>query len=152
MGMVSEFKEFIMRGNVMDMAVGVIVGGAFNTIVQSLVNDIIMPVISLATGKIDFTNLFISLNGEKYVSLAAAQEAGAAVFAYGSFLQNILQFLIVAFALFMVIKGMNKLRKPAPEAAPTTKICPFCKNEVPIEATRCGFCTSELPADKKAKK
>jgi large conductance mechanosensitive channel len=144
MGMVSEFKEFIMRGNVMDMAVGVIVGGAFNTIVQSLVNDIIMPVISLATGKIDFSNLFISLNGEKYASLAAAQEAGASVFAYGNFIQNILQFLIVAFALFAVIKGMNKLRRPAPEAAPTTKICPFCKNEVPIEATRCGHCTSEL--------
>ena len=144
MGMVSEFKEFIMRGNVMDMAVGVIVGGAFNTIVQSLVNDIIMPVISLATGKIDFSNLFISLNGEKYASLAAAQEAGASVFAYGNFIQNILQFLIVAFALFAVIKGMNKLRRPAPEAAPTTKICPFCKNEVPIEATRCGYCTSEL--------
>ena len=142
--MVSEFKEFIMRGNVMDMAVGVIVGGAFNTIVQSLVNDIIMPVISLATGKIDFSNLFISLNGEKYASLAAAQEAGASVFAYGNFIQNILQFLIVAFALFAVIKGMNKLRRPAPEAAPTTKICPFCKNEVPIEATRCGHCTSEL--------
>ena len=133
-----------MRGNVMDMAVGVIVGGAFNTIVQSLVNDIIMPVISLATGKIDFSNLFISLNGEKYASLAAAQEAGASVFAYGNFIQNILQFLIVAFALFAVIKGMNKLRRPAPEAAPTTKICPFCKNEVPIEATRCGHCTSEL--------
>lgn len=144
MGMVKEFKEFIMRGNVMDMAVGVIVGGAFNTIVQSLVNDIIMPVISLATGKIDFSNLFISLNGEKYASLAAAQEAGASVFAYGNFIQNILQFLIVAFALFAVIKGMNKLRRPAPEAAPTTKICPFCKNEVPIEATRCGHCTSEL--------
>ena len=144
MGMVSEFKEFIMRGNVMDMAVGVIVGGAFNTIVQSLSNDIIMPVISLATGKIDFSNLFISLNGEKYASLAAAQEAGASVFAYGNFIQNILQFLIVAFALFAVIKGMNKLRRPAPEAAPTTKICPFCKNEVPIEATRCGHCTSEL--------
>ena len=144
MGMVSEFKEFIMRGNVMVMAVGVIVGGAFNTIVQSLVNDIIMPVISLATGKIDFSNLFISLNGEKYASLAAAQEAGASVFAYGNFIQNILQFLIVAFALFAVIKGMNKLRRPAPEAAPTTKICPFCKNEVPIEATRCGHCTSEL--------
>ena len=124
--------------------VGVIVGGAFNTIVQSLVNDIIMPVISLATGKIDFSNLFISLNGEKYASLAAAQEAGASVFAYGNFIQNILQFLIVAFALFAVIKGMNKLRRPAPEAAPTTKICPFCKNEVPIEATRCGHCTSEL--------
>ena len=139
-----EFKEFALKGNVMDMAVGVIVGGAFNTIVQSLVNDIIMPVISLATGKIDFSNLFISLNGEKYASLAAAQEAGASVFAYGNFIQNILQFLIVAFALFAVIKGMNKLRRPAPEAAPTTKICPFCKNEVPIEATRCGHCTSEL--------
>ena len=144
MGMVSEFKEFIMRGNVMDMAVGVIVGGAFNTIVTSLVNDIIMPVISLATGKVDFTNLFVSLDGSKYATLAEAQEAGASVFAYGSFIQNVLQFLIVAFVLFMVIKGMNKLRRPEPEAAPTTKICPFCKNDVPIEATRCGFCTSEL--------
>lgn len=144
MGLVSEFKEFIMRGNVMDMAVGVIVGGAFNTIVSSLVDDIIMPVISLATGKIDFTSLFIALDGGSYKSLAQAKEEGAAVFAYGSFIQNVLQFLIVAFVLFMVIKGMNKLRKPEPEAAPTTKICPFCKNEVPIEATRCGFCTSEL--------
>lgn len=144
MGMIKEFKEFIMRGNVMDMAVGVIVGGAFNTIVTSLVNDIIMPVISLATGKVDFTNLFVSLDGSKYATLAEAQEAGASVFAYGSFIQNVLQFLIVAFVLFMVIKGMNKMRRPEPEAAPTTKICPFCKNEVPIEATRCGFCTSEL--------
>ena len=144
MGMVSEFKEFIMRGNVMDMAVGVIVGGAFNTIVSSLVDDIIMPVISLATGKIDFTSLFVALDGGSYKSLAQAKEEGAAVFAYGSFIQNVLQFLIVAFVLFLVIKGMNKLRKPQPEAAPTTKICPFCKNEVPIEATRCGFCTSEL--------
>ncbi len=148
MGMVGEFKEFIMRGNVMDMAVGVIVGGAFNTIVSSLVNDIIMPFISLATGKIDFTSLFIALDGGSYKSLAAAQEAGAAVFAYGSFIQNVIQFLIVAFVLFMVVKGMNKLRRPEPEKAPTTKICPFCKNEVPIEATRCGFCTSELPAGK----
>ena len=144
MGMISEFKEFIMRGNVMDMAVGVIVGGAFNTIVSSLVDDIIMPVISLATGKIDFTSLFVALDGGSYKSLAQAKEEGAAVFAYGSFIQNVLQFLNVAFVLFLVIKGMNKLRKPEPEAAPTTKICPFCKNEVPIEATRCGFCTSEL--------
>ena len=144
MGMISEFKEFIMRGNVMDMAVGVIVGGAFNTIVSSLVDDIIMPVISLATGTIDFTSLFVALDGGSYKSLAQAKEEGAAVFAYGSFIQNVLQFLIVAFVLFLVIKGMNKLRKPEPEAAPTTKICPFCKNEVPIEATRCGFCTSEL--------
>ena len=144
MGMISEFKEFIMRGNVMDMAVGVIVGGAFNTIVSSLVDDIIMPVISLATGKIDFTSLFVALDGGSYKSLAQAKEEGAAVFAYGSFIQNVLQFLIVAFVLFLVVKGMNKLRKPEPEAAPTTKICPFCKNEVPLEATRCGFCTSEL--------
>ncbi len=150
MGMIKEFKEFIMRGNVMDMAVGVIVGGAFNTIVTSLVNDIIMPVISLATGKVDFTNLFVSLDGSKYATLAEAQEAGASVFAYGSFIQNVLQFLIVAFVLFMVIKGMNKLHKKPEEApaAPTTKICPFCKSEIPIEATRCGFCTSELPAEK----
>lgn len=144
MGMVKEFKEFIMRGNVMDMAVGVIVGGAFSAIVNSLVNDILMPVISLATGKIDFSNLFIALDGGEYASLAAAQEAGAAVFAYGAFIQAIIQFLIIAFCIFMVVKGMNKLRKPEPEAAPTTKVCPFCKNEVPLEATRCGFCTSEL--------
>jgi len=144
MGMVKEFKEFIMRGNVMDMAVGVIVGGAFSAIVNSLVNDVIMPVISLATGKIDFSNLFIALDGGEYANLAAAQEAGASVFAYGSFIQAVIQFLIIAFCIFMVVKGMNKLRKPEPEAAPTTKVCPFCKNEVPIEATRCGFCTSEL--------
>ena len=144
MGMVKEFKEFIMRGNVMDMAVGVIVGGAFSAIVNSLVNDILMPVISLATGKIDFSNLFIALDGGEYASLAAAQEAGAAVFAYGAFIQAVIQFLIIAFCIFMVVKGMNKLRKPEPEAAPTTKVCPFCKNEVPLEATRCGFCTSEL--------
>ncbi len=144
MGMVSEFKEFIMRGNVMDMAVGVIIGGAFNAIIGSLVDDVIMPVISLATGKIDFSNLFIALDGSSYKTLSEAKDAGAAVLAYGSFIQAVLQFLIVAFVLFMVIKGMNKLRRPEPEAAPTTKICPFCKNEVPIEATRCGFCTSEL--------
>ena len=144
MGMVKEFKEFIMRGNVMDMAVGVIVGGAFSAIVNSLVNDVIMPVISLATGKIDFSNLFIALDGGEYANLAAAQEAGASVFAYGSFIQAVIQFLIIAFCIFMVVKGMNKLRKPEPEAAPTTKVCPFCKNEVPLEATRCGFCTSEL--------
>ena len=149
MGMIKEFKEFIMRGNVMDMAVGVIVGGAFNTIVTSLVNDIIMPVISLATGKVDFTNLFFTLDGSKYATLAEAQEAGASVFAYGSFIQNVLQFLIVAFVLFMVIKGMNKLRRQPEEApaAPTTKICPFCKSEIPIDAVRCPHCTSELPAE-----
>ena len=144
MGMVKEFKEFIMRGNVMDMAVGVIVGGAFGAIVNSLVNDVIMPVISLATGKIDFSNLFIALDGGEYANLAAAQEAGASVFAYGSFIQAVIEFLIIALCIFLVVKGVNKLRRPEPAAAPTTKVCPFCKNEVPIEATRCGFCTSEL--------
>ena len=142
--MVSEFKEFIMRGNVMDMAVGVVVGGAFGNIVTSLVNDIIMPVISLATGAVNFTDLFISLNGESYPSLAAAQEAGAAVFAYGSFIQALVDFLIIALCIFAVVKAINKLKKPAPEAAPTTKICPFCKSEVNIEATKCAFCASEL--------
>ena len=144
MGMVKEFKEFIMRGNVMDMAVGVIVGGAFGAIVNSLVNDVIMPVISLATGKVDFSNLFVSLDGTKYATLAEAQEAGGSVFAYGSFIQAVIEFLIIALCIFLMVKGVNKLRKPEPEAAPTTKVCPFCKNEVPLEATRCGFCTSEL--------
>ena len=144
MGMVKEFKEFIMRGNVMDMAVGVIVGGAFGAIVNSLVNDVVMPVISLATGKIDFSNLFVALDGGEYANLAAAQEAGASVFAYGSFIQAVIEFLIIALCIFLVVKGVNKLRRPEPAAAPTTKVCPFCKNEIPIEATRCGFCTSEL--------
>ena len=123
MGMVKEFKEFIMRGNVMDMAVGVIVGGAFGAIVNSLVNDVIMPVISLATGKVDFTNLFISLDGNKYATLAEAQEAGGSVFAYGSFIQAIIEFLIIALCIFLMVKGVNKLRTPEPEAAPTTKVC-----------------------------
>lgn len=144
MGMVSEFKEFIMRGNVMDMAVGVVVGGAFSNIVTSLVNDIIMPVVSLATGKVNFSDLFISLNGEKYASLAAAQEAGASVFAYGSFIQAVVNFLIIAFCIFMVVKGINKLKKPEPVAAPSTKICPFCKSEINIEATKCAFCASTV--------
>ena len=147
MGMVSEFKEFIMRGNVMDMAVGVIVGGAFGNIVNSLVNDVIMPVISLATGKVNFSDLFISLNGESYPTLAAAQEAGASVFAYGNFIQQIIQFLIIAFCIFIMVKGINKLKKPEPEAAPATKICPFCKSEVNIEATKCAFCASVLPEE-----
>ena len=127
MGFIKEFKEFAMKGNVMDMAVGVIIGGAFGKIVTSLVSDVLMPVISLVTGGIDFTNLFINLSGdEKYATLAAAQEAGASVFAYGQFIQNIIDFLIVAFCIFLMIKGMNKLNKkkeeePAPEvpAGPT---------------------------------
>ena len=121
MGFISEFKEFAMKGNVMDMAVGVIIGGAFGKIVSSLVSDVLMPVISLVTGGIDFTNLFVNLSGdEKYATLAAAQEAGASVLAYGQFIQNIFDFLIIALCIFLMIKGMNKLKKEKPEepAAP----------------------------------
>ena len=120
MGFIKEFKEFAVKGNVMDMAVGVIIGGAFGKIVTSLVGDVLMPVISLATGGIDFTNLFVNLSDDaKYATLAAAQEAGANVFAYGQFIQNVLDFIIIAFCIFLMIKGMNKLKKeeePAPEA------------------------------------
>jgi large conductance mechanosensitive channel len=120
MGFIKEFKEFAMKGNVMDMAVGVIIGGAFGKIVTSLVNDVIMPIVSLATGGIDFTNLFVNLSDDvKYKTLAEAQEAGASVFAYGTFIQNIIDFIIIAFCIFLMIKAMNKLKKkeePAPEA------------------------------------
>ena len=127
MGFIKEFKEFAMKGNVMDMAVGVIIGGAFGKIVTSLVNDVLMPIISLCTGGIDFTNLFVNLSDDtKYATLAAAQEAGASVFAYGSFIQNIIDFIIIAFCIFLMIKGMNKLNRkkeepeqPAAPAGPT---------------------------------
>ena len=146
MKMVDEFKQFIMRGNVMDMAVGVIVGSAFTGIVNSLVNDIIMPVITLLTGKINFTDLMISLDGNTYKTLADAQEAGASVIAYGNFIQLIVQFLLTAFVLFMVIKGINKLHKPAPAPEPevTTKTCPYCKSEIHKDATKCPHCASEV--------
>ena len=129
MGFIKEFKEFAMKGNVMDMAVGVIIGGAFGKIVTSLVNDILMPVISLATGGMDFTNLFVNLSDDAtYKTLAEAQEAGASVFAYGSFIQNIIDFIIIAFCIFLMIKGMNKLNRkkeepeqPAAPAGPTTE-------------------------------
>ena len=127
MGFIKEFKEFAMKGNVMDMAVGVIIGGAFGKIVTSLVNDVLMPVISMATGGMDFTNLFVNLSDDtKYSTLAAAQEAGASVFAYGSFIQNVIDFIIIAFCIFLMIKGMNKLNRkkeepeqPAAPAGPT---------------------------------
>ena len=150
-GFIGEFQKFLMRGNVLDMAVGVVIGGAFGTIVTSLVNDILMPVISLVAGGLDFTNWFISLDGSKYTTLAAAQEAGAATLNYGVFITAIINFVIIAFCIFMVVKAFNKLEekiKPKEEpAAPTTKVCPFCKMEVPIEATKCGHCTSDLPKE-----
>lgn len=147
-GLVAEFKEFIMRGNVMDMAVGVIIGAAFGSIVSSLVDDILMPIITLITGGINFDNWFVSLNGEAYATLAAAQEAGASTLNYGVFITKIINFLIVAFCIFMMIKAFNKAsdmtkkKEEEAPAAPTTKVCPFCKSEIPIDAVRCGFCTS----------
>ena len=148
-GMLGEFKEFVMRGNVMDMAIGVIIGGAFGTIVTSLIEDIIMPVISLATGGLDFNNWFVSLDGSKYATLEAAKEAGAATLNYGAFITTILNFIILAFVIFMIVKGINKLHKKE-EAAPTTKKCPFCKSDIPIEATKCPHCTSDIPEEEAA--
>ena len=141
-----EFKEFIMRGNVIDLAIGVIIGGAFGKIVSSLVNDIIMPPIGFVLGNVDFKDLFINLGPEKYPSLAAATEAGAPTINYGLFINNILDFLIIALVIFLVIKGINSMqRKKAEEAAPvTTKKCSYCFTEIPMEATRCPHCTSQL--------
>lgn len=146
--MLKEFKEFISKGSVMDLAVGVIIGGAFSKIVSSLVDDIIMPLVGLLLGGADISNYFITLDGGKYATLAEAQEAGAATLNYGLFLNRIIDFLIIAFVLFLVIKAINKARaltkKPEPEAAPTTKVCPYCKSTIDINATRCPNCTSEL--------
>lgn len=146
---VEEFKSFIMRGNVVDMAVGVVIGTAFSGIVNGLVQDIIMPIVSLLTGKIDFTNLFVALDGNEYATLDAAREA-TSVIAYGNFIQTIVQFIIIAFSIFITIKAMNKMqdvsKKKTEEesAAPTTKVCPFCKSEINIEATKCMHCASEV--------
>lgn len=143
---ISEFKEFISRGNVLDLAIGVIIGGAFGKIVSSLVDDIIMPLIGLATGGMDFTQKYIALDGQTYESLEKAKES-TAVLAYGNFIQNIVDFLIIALVIFIVIKNVNKVQslgKKEEEVAPTTKVCPFCKSEVAMDATRCPHCTSEL--------
>lgn len=144
--MLKEFKEFAMRGNVMDMAIGIIVGAAFGRIITSLVNDVLMPPIGLILGKVDFSSLFINLSGTSYPSLEEARKAGAAVMAYGAFLNTILDFVIVAFVIFLLIKQLNRLKKPAPAAAPTTKDCPFCLSAIPIKASRCPHCTSQLSA------
>ena len=145
--MLKEFKKFALRGNMIDLAVGMIIGSAFTGIVNSLVNDIIMPVVSIFTGKVDFTNWFISLDGSHYPTLEAAQAAGAATFNYGSFISNVFNFIIMAFVVFMFVKLMNKLsHKEEAPAAPTTKKCPYCQSEISIEATRCPHCTSDLKA------
>lgn len=143
---VDDFKQFVMRGNVVDMAVGVIVGGAFGKIVSSLVNDVVMPPIGLLLGGVDFSSLFLSLNGQVYASLAEAQQAGAPTLNYGVFFNTVINFLIVAFVIFVVIRQISVLqRKPEPApAVPTTKECPFCFSTVSLKATRCPNCTSQI--------
>ena len=144
--MLKEFKKFALRGNVVDLAVGVIIGGAFGKIVSSLVNDIIMPPIGLLLGNVDFSNLFITLSGGDFATLAQAQEAGAVTLNIGLFLNAVVDFLIVAFVIFLLIRQMNKLEKDDAEEAeaPKTKACPFCTTDIPAAATRCPACTSEL--------
>ena len=141
-----EFKKFALKGNMIDLAVGMIIGTAFNGIVKSLVDDIFMPVLSLFTGKLDFANWFVALDGNKYLTIEAAKEAGAATLNYGNFISGIINFIIMAFVVFMMVRAINKLKKdePAAPAAPTTKKCPFCKTDIPLEATKCPHCTSAL--------
>ncbi len=148
--MFKEFKAFAMRGNVLDLAIGIIIGGAFGTVVKSLVDDVIMPPIGLALGRVDFKNLFMVLKEGKtaapYASLGDAQAAGAVTVNYGAFINNIVTFLIVAFAVFLVVRAANRLKPAEAAAAPTTKDCPFCRMPIPVAASRCPQCTSALAA------
>ena len=147
--MLKEFKAFVLRGNVLDLAVGIIIGAAFGTIVKSLVDDVIMPPIGLALGGVDFANLFLLLKpGPKgpppYATLAEAQAAGAVTVNYGTFINNVVTFLIVAFVIFLVVRTANRLRPPEAAAAPNTKDCPYCRMPIPVGAVRCPHCTTEL--------
>jgi large conductance mechanosensitive channel len=144
--MLKEFKEFVMRGNVMDLAIGIIIGAAFGKIVTSFVSDVLMPPVGLLLGKVDFTNLYINLSGTHYDSLAAAKAAGAPTVNYGLFLGTIVDFLIVALVIFLVIKQINRFKRKQEEPAPSTRECEFCVSAIPIKATRCPNCTSELKA------
>ena len=142
--MLKEFREFVMRGNVLDLAVAVIIGGAFGKIVASFVEDVLMPPIGLALGNVDFSNLFLNLSGKDYPSVAVAKAAGAATLNYGLFLNHVINFLIIAFAIFVLIKQVKRFQKPAPAPAPTTKECPYCLSGVPLKASKCAHCTSEI--------
>ncbi|HHV09083.1 MAG TPA: large conductance mechanosensitive channel protein MscL [Clostridiales bacterium] len=145
--MLKEFRKFALRGNMIDLAVGIIIGGAFSSIVNSLVNDIIMPILGLFTRQINFTNWFISLDGKHYVTLQDAQSVGAPTVNYGLFISGVLNFLIMAFVVFLMVRWINKLKKPEPAAAPTTKACPYCRSDISISATRCPHCTSDLSGE-----
>ncbi len=142
--MFKEFKTFAMRGNVLDLAVGVIIGAAFGKIVTSFVNDVLMPPIGLLIGKVDFSSLFIDLTGQHHATMAEAKAAGAATLNYGVFINNIMDFLLVAFAVFLLVRQVNRFNKPEPAPAATTKDCPFCLSSIPLKATRCPNCTSQL--------
>jgi large conductance mechanosensitive channel len=139
-----EFRKFVLRGNVIDLAVGIIIGAAFGRIVTSLVNDVLMPPIGLLLGRVDFANLFLDLSGAGYGSLAEAQEAGAATINYGVFLNTIIEFAVVALAMFLLIRQVNRLTQPEKAPGPATKPCPYCHTDIPLEATRCPNCTSQL--------
>lgn len=142
--MLKEFKEFAMKGNVVDMAIGVIIGGAFGKIVSSLVSDVMMPPIGKLLGGVDFTGLFLNLSGSPQPSLAAAKAAGAPTLNYGVFLQSVFDFIIVAFVIFMLVKQMNRFKKEPPAGPPTTKDCSQCLSTIPIKATKCAHCTSNV--------
>lgn len=139
-----EFKEFVLRGNMIDMAMGIILGTAFGAIINSLVNDIIMPPLGLLLKKVDFSNLFIDLSGKHFTSLAEAKAAGAPTINYGIFINYLITFLIVSLVLFFFVREVNQLRRPKHEEKQTTKSCPFCYSSIPVQATRCPYCTSEL--------
>ena len=141
--MFKEFKEFAVKGNVLDMAIGIIIGAAFGKIVTSLVNDVVMPPIGLILGRVDFNDLFVSLDGKAYASLALAKAAGAPTINYGMFINNILDFAIVAFVMFLIVRQYNRMR---PAAEPTTKECPYCMSQIPVKASRCPSCTSQMAA------
>lgn len=142
--MLKAFKEFAIKGNVIDLAVGIIIGAAFTKIVNSLVNDIIMPPIGKLLGNVDFTNFFVSLSGGHFSSLAEAKKAGAATLNYGVFLNTCLEFLIVAFSVFLLVRQINRMKKLPPPPEPNTKECPFCLTAIPLKAQKCGHCTSDL--------
>lgn len=142
--MLKEFKAFALKGNMIDLAVGIIIGGAFGKIVTSLVNDLIMPLVGLLIGNVDFTNLFVVLGGGSYSTLAEAQAAGALTLNYGLFINNIVDFLIIAFSIFLVVKKLNSMKKQELSAPVTTKTCPYCLEQVQLDATRCPHCTSQL--------
>ncbi len=142
--MLKEFREFAMKGNVLDMAIGVIIGGAFGKIVSSLVSDVLMPPLGLIMGKVDFSSLFLNLSGTPQPSLVAAKAAGAPTLNYGVFLQTVIDFLIIAFVIFLLVKQINRLKREPPAGPPTTKDCPQCLSTIPIKATKCAHCTSPV--------